>query len=133
MDATMVENDDLLGEEFDPTAEQIEAISQLSPMGALTKPQAKKVQKADIPKKAAGLRKTTPSILETKGVQVSKKMQALRIKPSPKKKARSGKPSNPISSLSQLPPNEVLPSALSKNSSVLSGSVVSQKPLSKRI
>ncbi|CAA7020262.1 unnamed protein product [Microthlaspi erraticum] len=137
LDDEMLENDDLLGEELASDEEKIDAISQLSPLVFQDKEYDDEMQEqeAEIPQnKDKGLQNTpqgrkkrsVPSP-EKKGRHASRKLQALRLKPSPKKKPPTGKTSKPLAS-SRLPHNEVFPSALSKRSSTVLGSVVSQKP-----
>ena len=151
MEENMIDfdNDDLLGDIPDHDAEQIEAISQLSPANAVisdahTQPiphentNAKIKHHAPVPKTQPGpyaprglLKKKTPRSPDIKGSNASKKLQALNIKTSPKKKTTSGK--RHTSSSNMVPRTEVFPSALSKKYVSLSGSVVSQKPPSKKI
>ncbi|KAF2542720.1 hypothetical protein F2Q70_00035283 [Brassica cretica] len=151
MEENMIDfdNDDFLGDIPDHDAEKIEAISQLSPANAVisdahTQPiphenaNAKIKHHAPVPKTQPGpyaprglLKKKTPRSPDIKGSNASKKLQALNIKASPKKKTTSGK--RHTSSSTMVPRSEVFPSALRKKSVSLSGSVVSQKPPSKKI
>ncbi|KAF8109009.1 hypothetical protein N665_0104s0315 [Sinapis alba] len=162
MDENMVENDDLLVEEPGFEAEQIEAISQLSPMSiqedmagderdneqrqangeALQGSQELKRSKEGSqqnrvdhsPRRqqpARGLLRRKPtSNPESKGTRASRKLQAIRGR-SPKKIKGSGMAPKTISH--KLPRHEVIPSAVSKKALSFSGSVVSQKPPSKKI
>lgn len=141
MDTDMVENDDLLEEDLDPEAEKIEAISQLSPMTrANPTPNlvlGEKMTHDEQPDKAkkgqTGTQKKPITASDVKGAMVSKKLQALRIWPSPKKRQGSGKSSNSHRAPVILPPHEVFPTAKEAKSSTVLGSVVSQKPPSKCI
>ncbi|CAA7036806.1 unnamed protein product [Microthlaspi erraticum] len=135
IDEDMLENDDLLGDELASDAEQIDAISQLSPI-VLQEPSPMKVdedvareltKKKTTLKVTRGQRKKQAASPDTKVNRASRKMQSLRLKTSPKKKTIMGKLPKPLAS-STIPRHEVLPSALSKNSSTVSGLVVSQKP-----
>lgn len=160
MDAAMVDNDDLLGDEglieegniedeglAEEGFEQIEAISQLSLseefMGKKKElPKVKSSSKNVINSEASAAvvveagplkevrpgKKKAPRSPDIKGI-ASKKINALRIRSSPKKKAI------PVRRKfsSAVPRNEVFPSAISKKSAAKSGSVVSQKPPSTHI
>ncbi|CAF2313472.1 BnaA10g03760D [Brassica napus] len=66
-----------------------------------------------------------------KGASASRKMNPTRGRQSPKKHKSSDNVKNV--SKQNFPPTEVFPSAKSKNSCAVSGSVVSQKPSSKKI
>ncbi|RID63569.1 hypothetical protein BRARA_E02567 [Brassica rapa] len=143
------DNDDLLGDSPDFDAEKIEAITQLSPANAVyqkttrkeyqpisarsdappSKITQKKSTEAYVPKGL--LKKKTPRSPDIKGAQASKKLQVLSTRASPKKKTAPGK--KLTSSSTMVPRFEVFPSASSKKSVSLSGSVVSQKPPSKKI
>ncbi|KAF8094819.1 hypothetical protein N665_0352s0027 [Sinapis alba] len=68
---------------------------------------------------------------DLKGARASKKLLVHRGRSSPKKTRGSGTLLKPASH--KVPRNEVFPSAISKKSLSLSGSVVSQKPPSKKI
>ncbi|WZZ75487.1 hypothetical protein YC2023_086857 [Brassica napus] len=150
-----LDNDDLLGDELlgeTPDlvdAEKIEAISQLSPANAVSK----KVESTNKQKERAKtatyiqeealasglgvyvpkglLKKKAPRSPDIKGARASKKLQGLGGRASPKKKTTLGK--RPSSFSSKVPRIEVFPSASRKKYVSLSGSVVSQKPPSKRI
>ncbi|CAN7027497.1 unnamed protein product [Brassica oleracea var. botrytis] len=150
-----LDNDDLLGDELlgeTPDlvdAEKIEAISQLSPANAVSKKAAstnKEMKRAKtatyiqeealasgsgvyVPKGL--LKKKAPRSPDIKGARASKKLQGLGGRASPKKKTTLGK--RPSSFSSKVPRIEVFPSASRKKYVSLSGSVVSQKPPSKRI
>ncbi|KAJ4889250.1 Uncharacterized protein Rs2_28998 [Raphanus sativus] len=112
MDENMldIDNDDLLGDSLDSDAEQIEAISQLSPVNTVrstkaplpeqpahtenaTKPGldagAKKQADPYVPKGL--LKKKVLSSPDIKGANASKKLQALDNRASPKKKIAPGK------------------------------------------
>lgn len=159
MDEEMIQNDDLLVDEPGYDAEIIDAISQLSPANAVNKqieglpeaskePQGIKAQQmkpmftgsAKLPPVPAGEgrsktsgaedKKKSGQSSELKGAQASRKLNALRGRPSPRKKG-SG---NPIKSKSvAVPRHEVFTSAKSTRLSFVSGSVGSQKPPSKKI
>ncbi|CAA7059761.1 unnamed protein product [Microthlaspi erraticum] len=139
MDDEMMNNDDLLGEDLEDEQEQIEAISQLSPPNTVQSKKSawplplwtlEKKQKEQS-QQDQGTKKRVPVSPESKGLRASRKLQALRSRTSPK----GGKGNVLRSSIrtKQLPRNEVFPSALSKKSSNAAGSVVSQKPPSKKI
>lgn len=163
MDENMMENDDLLVDEPGYDAEQIDAISQLYPMQiqeegardgsdndqnqlvgkAQQDPQKEDGSRADPTQnrvdhppgtqssaKVLLKRKSTPTI-EVKGARASRKLQAHRGRSSPKKTKGSGTAPKPMSQ--KFPRHEVFPSAVSKKSLNLPGSVVSQKPPSKKI
>ncbi|KAG2281257.1 hypothetical protein Bca52824_052477 [Brassica carinata] len=159
MDAEMLDNDDLLDEVPDDNAEKIDVISQLSPDNAETTnelqedlsmvplptapSQAKNdlAQTQDIAQRASlsmtsakgYLKKLVPKNPELKGQKASKaskKLNQLRGR-APRKRSTLGNLSTVSSP--DVPRNEVFPSALSKKPLSLSGSVVSQKPPSKRI
>ena len=126
MDANTLQNDDLLVDEPGQDAEIIDAISQLSPANAVNK-QTRAVSEApkepeqsnahQMKKKSAGSERLPPSgtgqnrmgvtadrkkssqNTELKGAQASKKLNALRGRPSPRKKA-SGNQKNPVLLLS---------------------------------
>lgn len=72
-------------------------------------------------------KRRTPKSPDIKGV-ASKKINALRIRQSPKKKTYNSRPKT-----NGVPRNEVFPSALGKKSAANLGSVVSQKPPSTHI
>ena len=146
----MMENDDLLVDEPGFDAEKIDAISQLSPMNiqqtngeALHGPQDMDMDRAeqehariDPPAEnqtiAKGLlKKKFAHTSEVKGARASKKLVAHRGRSSPKKTKGSGMAPKP--STQKLPRHEVFPSTVSKKILSLSGSVVSQKPPSKKI
>ena len=157
IDVNMIDldNDDLLGDDllgespglFD--AEKIEAISQLSPANAVSKKAASTNKQMESAKTAAFnqeealasgsdvyipkglLKKKAPRSPDIKGAGASKKLQALGGRASPKKKTTLGK--RPSSFSSKVPRIEVFPSASRKKYVSLSGSVVSQKPPSKKI
>ncbi|CAA7059510.1 unnamed protein product [Microthlaspi erraticum] len=110
MDDEMMENDDLLGEEMDEDAEKVDAISQLSPehpshggnqknanrpephrVGTKSKGESNKPQ--NVPNKEGAQQdlrsksgKQPPKVNDHKGFKASKKLNALRAKPSQKKK-----------------------------------------------
>ncbi|KAG2245196.1 hypothetical protein Bca52824_092955 [Brassica carinata] len=156
MDDTMIQNDDLLGDE--PGYEIIDAISQLSPANAVNKDKdatskvatrpAQPASKDQMKGMSIGLPKTlqagakqgkisgtedkkkSSQSVDLKGAQASKKLNVLRARPSPRKK-NSGNPKK--SNSNAVPRNEVFPSAKRTVSSFVSGSVVSQKPSSKKI
>ncbi|KAL0650187.1 hypothetical protein Bca4012_092878 [Brassica carinata] len=163
MDAEMLDNDDLLDETPDDNAEKIDAISQLSPAKAATKtvmqedllvvPRLTAPPQAQIaPAPAQGIARQTslpphtakgylkksvqksPDLKGAKASKASKKLNQLRGRSarSPRKRTTQGNHSI-VSSSSAVPRNEVFPSAISKNTLSLSGSVVSQKPPSKRL
>ncbi|CAA7023628.1 unnamed protein product [Microthlaspi erraticum] len=110
LDDVMLENDDLLGEELASDEERIDAISQLSPMVLQEKEFNEEMQEpeAEIPKNTEkvlqnapqGRKKKPVPSPEKKGRQVSRKLQALLLKPSPKKKPTTG------SVVSQKPPSK---------------------------
>ena len=163
MDENMMENDDLLVDESGFDAEKIDAISQLSPMQVQNEPDEamgpknqsphshEKAQRAEHESKKhaasaqsmlevpsgriatdKGVAKKKPaSSADVKGARASKKLAAQRGRASPKKSRGPGIP--PKSASQKVPRNEVFPSANSKNSLSLSGSMVSQKPPSKKI
>ncbi|CAA7014604.1 unnamed protein product [Microthlaspi erraticum] len=79
-------------------------------------------------KSTSGIRRKPAAIPRKKSSQASRKINALRIKPSPKKKQETGKASKTSIPQSNFPRHEVIPSALSKKPSTVVGSVVSQKP-----
>ncbi|KAF3587355.1 hypothetical protein F2Q69_00030990 [Brassica cretica] len=154
-----VDNDDLLVDIPDHDAKKIEAIYQLFPATAAISKAAPPPSHQDIvmadatlqqalapkaqptprdqtnPYVPEGLlKKKAPRSPDIKGSNASKKLQVLQSlssRASPKKKIVSGKWQT--SSSSKVPRNEVFPSALSKKSVSLAGSVVSQKPPSKKI
>ena len=154
----MVQNDDLLIDKPGYDAEIIDAISQLSPANAVYKengettgaekePQPttmnqmknKSAGSSKIPQASSGQsraggtreeKKKSYQSSELNGVQVSKKLNALRGRPSPRKRGSGN--GKKLSSLA-VPRNEVFTSAKSTMLSCVSGSVGSQKPLSKKI
>ncbi|KAJ4911314.1 Uncharacterized protein Rs2_05935 [Raphanus sativus] len=161
MDAEMMDNDDLLDESPDDNAEIIDAISQLSPVLAVTDMEMQKMQENPLPlenKKASSqvqsktvpirdgtskapssytargyLKKQVPKSPDQKSAKASKVSKKLsRGRNSPKKRTTMGKTTATLPS-SQVPRIEVYPSAKSKKPLSLSGSVVSQKPPSKKI
>ena len=77
------------------------------------------------------LKKKFAHTSEVKGARASKKLVAHRGRSSPKKTKGSGMAPKP--STQKLPRHEVFPSTVSKKILSLSGSVVSQKPPSKKI
>ncbi|KAL0730254.1 hypothetical protein Bca4012_026347 [Brassica carinata] len=79
----------------------------------------------------AGNQKRAPLSPDFKGARASKKFNPIRGRPYPKKPKGSGI-SQKHSALN-IPRVEVFPSSINKNSSAVSGSVVSQKPPSKKI
>lgn len=106
MDENMMDNDDLLGDSPAYDAEQIEAISQLSPAitGSPRAPPSASLAPpaASVPKTAARaqpnpyipkglLKKKAPRSPDIKGANASKKLLSLKSRASPKKKATSGK------------------------------------------
>ncbi|CAN7110731.1 unnamed protein product [Brassica rapa subsp. narinosa] len=163
MDENMMENDDLLVDEPGFDAEKIDAISQLSPMQVQNEPDEtmgqknlsshrhEKSQRAEHETKKhatsvqpmlkapldmiatdKGVAKKKPaSNADVKGARASKKLAAQKGRASPKKVRGSGIPQKSASQ--KVPRIEVFPSANSKKSLSLSGSVVSQKPPSKKI
>ncbi|CAA7024088.1 unnamed protein product [Microthlaspi erraticum] len=149
MDEQTMENDDLLGEELEADAEQTEAISQLSPVKSTSGIVKQKVvetsadtrrgpatrdQQIPVGQDTISARRKASTNPLIKANAASKKLQGLRIKASPKKKSGTSKQARPTTSKAQVPRNEVYPSALSrKPSTTLLGSVVSQKPPSKKI
>ncbi|CAA7048397.1 unnamed protein product [Microthlaspi erraticum] len=143
LDDTMMENDDLLGEEMEAEAELLEAISQLSPppnpepiqediqqLPVNSKPAIKETTRT---KTSSGPRRRVHNPLERKGTSASRKLQPLRAIASPKKKQRGGIQTTTTASSLTVPRHEVFPSATSKRSTTKSGSVVSQKPPIKKI
>ncbi|CAN6977631.1 unnamed protein product [Brassica rapa subsp. trilocularis] len=150
MDENMldIDNDDLLGDSPDRDAEKIEAISQLSPANAVITKAAPPAQlplkekailpphepttEAQPPYVPKGLlKKKSPRSPDIKGSNASKKLLSLLSRASPKKKTALGKKQS--SSSTMVPRTEVFPSASRKKTLSLSGSVVSQKPPSKKI
>ncbi|KAG2241383.1 hypothetical protein Bca52824_096632 [Brassica carinata] len=158
MDDAMLQNDDLLGDEPGYDAEVIDAISNLSPANAVNKEKGAQpavTTKSSQPmvtyqkkNKIAGLskslhtgsgqgrtsdpeeKKRSSQGQEQKGVQASKKLNALRGRPSPREKSSGNqKKSNSLA----VPRSEVFLSAKSRNLSFVSGSVGSQKPPNKKI
>ncbi|XP_010425929.1 PREDICTED: uncharacterized protein LOC104710966 [Camelina sativa] len=180
MDDEMIDNDDLLTEEDPPIddylreagilyvsteqgehieegEEQIEAISQLSPVikSKLRQPSKKAYARdrnkektikdkdkvtAQHPPAVISQESTNPPGVdenmdkrrvsknpEISGV-ASRKLNALRVRQSPKKKSGNGRTRS-----TAVPRNEVFPSAISKKSAAKPGSVVSQKPPSTHI
>ncbi|CAA7027574.1 unnamed protein product [Microthlaspi erraticum] len=133
-----MEDDDLLGEELMEEAEQIEAISQLSPMATRKKVTAGPTQKGDggkprhtkteILRSRVSPRQRTSIINDAKSTKVSRKMKNMCVKASPKKRSGVIKGTPIPASSKQLPQHEVFPSALSKKPKSATGSVVSQKP-----
>ncbi|CAG7871366.1 unnamed protein product [Brassica rapa] len=159
MDVEMLDNDDLHDDVPEDNAEKIDAISQLSPVNAETTnelqkdppivplpaaaPQAQNALAStqDIAQRAllsmtsakGYFKKLVPKNPELKGQKASKaskKLNQLRGC-SPRKRSTLGNLFTVSSS--DVPRNEVFPSTLSKKPLSLSGSVVSQKPPSKRI
>ncbi|KAF3509536.1 hypothetical protein F2Q69_00005565 [Brassica cretica] len=108
MDENMMDNDDLLGDSPAHDAEQIKAISQLSPANAVS-PEAPPsdhlappATSVPAPKRAARakpnpyipkglLKKKAPHSPDIKGANASKKLLSLKSRASPKKKSTSGK------------------------------------------
>ncbi|KAG2304581.1 hypothetical protein Bca52824_033232 [Brassica carinata] len=151
MDAEMIDNDDLLGEEPERDAVQIEALSQLSPAHAeyQEEPQDgqqltsdRRTRKNESSLKTARtkdqtslrvLKRRIPKSPVSKGSKASKKLSAAHGRNSPKVKQGAATSKKSAPSSRKVPRHEVFPSAISKNSLSLSGSVVSQKPSSKRI
>ncbi|KAF8051283.1 hypothetical protein N665_1754s0001 [Sinapis alba] len=162
MDEAMLDNDDLLDESPDVNAEKIDAISQLSPAPANaettigiqkdfmpppaplpppppaprapapTQTSSKKAAQPQTQRIAKGyLKKHTAKSPDLKGAKASKKLNQIRGRCSPRKRTTPG--NTTFASSIAVPRNEVFPSAISKNSVSLSGSVVSQKPPSKKI
>ncbi|KAF8050046.1 hypothetical protein N665_2060s0001 [Sinapis alba] len=78
-----------------------------------------------------GAKKKLPRSPDLKGVRASKKLNALKARPSPRKQRGSGNFKKPLSHT--VPRIEVFPSAKSTICSSVSGSVGSQKPPSKKI
>ncbi|KAF3607495.1 hypothetical protein DY000_02049751 [Brassica cretica] len=128
--------------------ELAEAISQLSPANAVITKAAPPAQlplkekavlpphepttEAQPPYVPKGLlKKKSPRSPDIKGSNASKKLQSLLSRASPKKKMAPGKKQS--SSSTMVPHSEVFPSASRKKTLSLSGSVVSQKPPSKKI
>ena len=143
------DNDDLLGDSPDFDAEKIEAITQLSPANAVHQEAAPGDQQLIPAKKTACLHDPVQESLpgayvpkgllkkrnlrspDIKGAQALKKLQTLNNRAFPKKKTISAK--RQTSSSTMVPRIEVFLSASRKKSVSLSGSVVSQKPPSKKI
>ncbi|KAJ4880975.1 Uncharacterized protein Rs2_38030 [Raphanus sativus] len=94
-----------------------------------------KAQRVPLPPSTAKgyLKKHAPKNPEVKGAKASKKLSQARGRNSPRKRATPGIPPTVSTVSSTVPRNEVFPSAKSKKSLSLSGSVVSQKPPSKKI
>ena len=163
MDDEMIDKDDLLDETPDMDAEQIDALTQLSPAHAedqeepqdgsnkatdrrrsndttsrKDKTTARNLDTeilvaAQDPKPKGVLKKKVPKSPDAKGSKASKKLSATRGRNSPKGKLGTKAGKALAQSSRAIPRHEVFPSASSKNSLSLSGSVVSQKPPSKRI
>ncbi|KAG2300307.1 hypothetical protein Bca52824_036779 [Brassica carinata] len=146
MTENMIQNDDLLVDEPGYDAEIIDAISQLSPANAETFDKNENIQKRG--SKASTKSKTnmlknqgrsscaeakrgTQNSPDLKGAKASKKLSALLIRQSPSKTKGLGASSKPKSL--KVPRIEVFPSAKSRSSVAVSGSVGSQKPPSKKI
>lgn len=79
------------------------------------------------------LKRRIPKSPVSKGSKASKKLSAAHGRNSPKVKQGAATSKKSAPSSRKVPRHEVFPSAISKNFLSLSGSVVSQKPSSKRI
>ena len=95
--------------------------------GTAAKPQATQTRKP-----AGVLKKNVPKSPDAKAVRASRKLNAARGRTSPKVKKGNTSGKSAAHPSHKLPRIEVYPSTLSKKPLSLSGSVVSQKPPSKR-
>ncbi|CAN7010915.1 unnamed protein product [Brassica oleracea var. botrytis] len=159
MDDDMIANDDLLRDIPGLDAVHIDALTQFSPVHAeiqdplqdglpSSTPERRSAEHANTVMSQEGIaakpsntqarkpicvmKRNVPKSPDAKGVRASRKLNAAREHTSQKVKKGITSSKSPIPSSHKLPRIEVYPSALSKNSLSLSGSVVSQKPPSKR-
>ncbi|CAA7027945.1 unnamed protein product [Microthlaspi erraticum] len=124
IDDEMLENDDLLGDELEQEAEQIEAISQLSPEKPKTKvPKKVRVESPALPSKTMQITSSQPAVNSRRKVNqspttrsklASKKLASLGVKASPKKKPGASRASTLVATAQHVPRHEVYPSAISK-------------------